>query len=82
MISSHQQDLPDTNFFCRGLCFGRVAERLPDEPAQISVPGGLQSLLRGSALLWAPDLEHDLAGLVGCARKHGLRLASLRKRQD
>ena len=29
-----------------------------------------------------PDLEDDLAGLVGCARKHGLRLARLRKRQE
>jgi len=29
-----------------------------------------------------PDLQYDLAGLVWCARKHALRLARLRKRQD
>jgi hypothetical protein len=82
MISSHRQYFPDTNFFCRGLRFDRVGARLPDEPAQRSVQGRLQTLLRRSAGLWLPDFEDDLAGLVRCARKHGLRLASLRKRQD
>ena len=35
-----------------------------------------------SVLLRVPDLQYDLAGLVWCARKHALRLARLRKRQD
>jgi hypothetical protein len=46
------------------------------------VLGELQALPRKSALLRVPDLQDDLAGLVGCARKHGLRLARLRKRQE
>jgi hypothetical protein len=33
--------------------------------------------MRRSALLRVPDLEDDLAGLVGCASKHGLCLARL-----
>jgi len=37
---------------------------------------------RRSVMLLIPDLHYDLAGLVGCARKHALRLARLRKRQD
>ena len=37
---------------------------------------------RRSVLLRVPDLQYDLAGLVGCARKHALRLARFRKRQD
>jgi len=37
---------------------------------------------RRSVLLRVPDLQYDLAGLVWCARKHALRLARLRKRED
>jgi hypothetical protein len=33
-------------------------------------------------LLRVSDLQYDLAGLVWCARKHALRMACLRKRQD
>lgn|SRR5579871_2214857 len=32
--------------------------------------------------LRGPDLQHDLAGLMGCAREHALCLTGLRKRQD
>ena len=35
-----------------------------------------------SVLPGLSDLQYDLAGLVWCARKHALRLARLRKRQD
>ena len=54
--------------------------KLNRDPRQL--PGEPQSSLRGSGLLRVPDLEDDLAGLVWCARKHALRLACLRKRQD
>ncbi len=37
---------------------------------------------RRSVLLRVPDLQYDLSGLVWCARKHALRQARLRKRQD
>jgi len=52
------------------------------EVAENPVLGGLQTLLRSWVLLRVPDPEDDLAGLVGCARQHGLRLARLGKRQD
>ena len=81
-ISSQQQDVPDTALLRGGLRFYCLAESLPDELAQDSVLGELQTLLRRSVLLRVPDLQDDLAGLVGCARKHVLRLARLRKRQD
>jgi hypothetical protein len=64
------------------MSLGCVAKSLPDELAQASVLGGLQTLLRRPALLRESDFKDDLAGLVGCARKHVLRLARLRKRQD
>ena len=64
----------------RGLSLDRHAESLPDELPQDSVSGGLQTLLRKSVLLEASDLEDNLAGLVGCAREHVLRLARVRKR--
>jgi hypothetical protein len=63
------------------LRFSCLADSLPDELAQNSVLGELQTVLRRSVLLQLPDLQDDLAGLVGCARKHFLRLARLRKRQ-
>jgi len=50
--------------------------------SQKPVLGELQALPRKSALLRVADLQDDLAGLVGCARKYGLRLARLRKRQQ
>jgi len=82
MISSQQQDLLDTALFRGGLSFGRFAESLPDDLAQNSASSGLQTFLRRSVLLRVPDLQDDLAVLVGYARKHPLRLARLRERQD
>ncbi len=37
---------------------------------------------RSQVPLRVPDLQYDLAGFVGCARKHALRLTRLRKQQD
>ena len=42
--------------------------RAPSNCMMLSLPG--------------PNLQYDLARLVWCARKHALRLARLRKRQD
>ena len=64
------------------MSLGRIAKSLADELAQDFVLTGLRTLLRRAALLRVPDLKNYLAGLVRCARKHILRLARLRKRQD
>jgi hypothetical protein len=54
----------------------RVAE-LSDTPVS-----GERTLPGRCVLLRVRDPEDDLAGLVGCAREHRLRLARLGKRED
>jgi len=79
--SATREDVKRSAFFPKPTLF-ETKRGIRSGVAENPVLGGLQTLLRRSVLLRVPDLEDDLAGLVGCARQHGLRLARLGKRQD
>jgi|GEM_PF-5290451 len=58
------------------------ASSIRTEKTVCSKSAAIHAKPRKQPLPRLPDLKYDLAGLVWGARKHALRLARLRKRQD